>query len=138
MMKPLHAVVLMATSIVAILVVTASFYYAVVSAPANSATVTIAANDGPQGDGVGFLPTNFTVKEGQSVTIVFVNHGSRPNQLLIPAFQVNTGIVDGGATARASFTPHKAGTFSFGEPPESGLNPDRGNGMVGNVTVLSP
>jgi len=137
-MKPLHAVVLTATVIVAILVVTASYYYLVVSAPANSVTVTIAANDGPQGDGVGFLPTNFTVKEEQSVTIVFVNHGSRPHQLLIPAFQVNTGIVDGGATTRVSFTPNKIGTFSFGEPPESGLNPDRGNGMVGNVTVLSP
>jgi plastocyanin len=128
--------VLVLTVIVAILLVTASYYY-LVSAQSNSVTVTIAANDGPQGDGVGFVPTNFTVKEGQSVTIVFVNHGSRPHQLFIPVFHVSMGIVVGGATTRVSFTPNMVGTFSFGEPPGTGLDPDRGNGMVGNVTVLS-
>jgi uncharacterized cupredoxin-like copper-binding protein len=139
-MKPPHVVVLTVTVIVAVLLVTASYYYLVVSAPANSVTVTITANDGPQGDTVGFLPANFTVKEGQHVTLALVNGGSAPHELRIGVFGADTGIVNAGATKKVSFIPNKVGTFIAAEPCGAGPPPPRplGCNTEGYVTVLSP
>ena len=142
MTKPPRVVVLAATVVVAILVVTASYYYLVVSAPANSVTVTIAANGGPQGDTVGFLPTNFTVKEGQHVTLVLDNKDTNPHELQIPEFDVSTGVVQGGKTERVSFVPDKTGTFGYGQVASYCIEGPAPNcpvfGVYGNITVLSP
>jgi heme/copper-type cytochrome/quinol oxidase subunit 2 len=64
----------------------------------------------------GFRPQNFTVTEGEHVTIVLYNNGDVPHQLAIPQFNVTTGIVQAGQTVRVVFVPNKAGTFAYDEP----------------------
>ena len=139
-MKPRRVVVL--AVIVAILLVTASYYSVIVSARANSVTVTITANGGPQGDTVGFLPTNFTVREGQNVILVLDNEDIYPHELQIPNFNLSTGVVQGGQTERVSFIPDKIGTFGFGQASSYCIAGPAPNcpifGLEGNMTVLSP
>jgi len=126
---------LLAAAIVVILLIVTSTYYFVLLPGASATTVTIVATGGQQYGA--FTPANFTAKEGQRVALVFVNSGSAPHELQIPALSVSTGIVNAGATMRVSFTPNKVGTFGFDQPPSAGPVP-MGIGMVGNVTVLPP
>ena len=129
-----RVVILAAAAIIVIILVTGTYYLVLPSG--GSTTVTIVATGG-QGR-VAFAPANFTVKEGQQVTLVFLNHGSDSHELQIPVLGVDTGTVQPGATARVVFVPSKVGVFSFGEPPTAGpIEIVRENGM-GNVTVLSP
>lgn len=127
-----RVVILAAAAIVLILAVTGTYYF--VLPPGASATVTIVAT-GDEAN-VAFAPANFTVQEGQKVTLVFVNHGSAPHELEIPTLSVNTGIVNGGATTRVSFTPNKVGTFTFEQA--CGTFPEPYCNVAGHVTVLSP
>jgi hypothetical protein len=101
---------------------------------------TLATQDGP---GSVFLPQNFTVTEGQHVSLLFVNQDDSPHEFAIPALNVITGIVNGGQTAKVDFVPDKVGTFAFGQPSGMCTLVNQGavcNGlaMMGNVTVLAP
>lgn len=135
------------TALLSVLVVVVAFaggagslYYAEVAhgSASSSVTVRIVADHGAPGDSVSFSPSEFTVREGQQVNIVLVNHDSQPHELVIPEFQVATGFVQAGATAKIAFVPDKVGTFSFGEPSPFGYLSHPEDGVVGNVTVLSP
>jgi plastocyanin len=107
-----------ATVIVVVLVASGSYYFLTLASPQNSTTITITVTNGtPQNGGADiFEPRNFTVTEGQQVTIVFVNTDDGPHELTIPAFNVDTGVVQGGQSTRVIFTPTRAGTFAYSEP----------------------
>jgi len=63
-----------------------------------------------------YSPDSFTVAEGQHVTLVVLNTDDNTHALYIPAFNVNTGIIQSGNTARIQFVANQAGTFPFYEP----------------------
>jgi len=86
-----------------------------------------------------FLPLNFTVTEGQHVSLTFVNQDDSPHELVIPGLSVTTGIVNAGGTARVTFIPDQVGRFVFGQPTSDGLLSGPGPlSMNGTVTVLAP
>ncbi len=130
-----RTVIIAATAIVVILVVTGAYYFALPHGPLT--TVTIVATEGQVG--VAFTPANFTVKEGQQVTLVFVNRDSTPHELVIPAFGVSTQIVNAGSTVSVYFVPNKGGTFIVTQPCGAGPPQDV---LPCNIqvymTVLSP
>ncbi len=141
--------------VVVVLALSGGYYFINVSSAssANSTTVTIiGSTPGLYGENAtqnpdAFLPRQFTVQEGQHVTLVFENQDDGPHQLVIPAFNVNTGIVQGGQTVRVNFVPDKLGTFAFSQPPGAcdagGLTPQQGGctgnqETNGNMTVIAP
>jgi hypothetical protein len=63
-----------------------------------------------------FSPLNFTVTEGEHVTIALNNTDNQPHELVIPQFNLTTGVVQGGTTVRVSFVPNRAGNFPFYQP----------------------
>jgi uncharacterized cupredoxin-like copper-binding protein len=144
-----HLVMLAGIAVVAILAVSGALYF---SAPARSAsssvtwtTVSLSLASGPDSENVfdDFSPQNFTVTEGQHITLVFRNTDDTPHELAIPALNLATGVVPGGQVVRIVFVPDRVGTFGFGQP--SGmcdLNVPKGTVctdlMNGNVTVLAP
>jgi hypothetical protein len=94
-----------------------------------------------------FYPLNFTVKQGQHVTIAFDNTDDGPHEMVLPAYNVDTGIVQGGQTVRVSFTADKVGVFPFYQPAGAcnagGITPAQGGCTGaqitnGNMTVLAP
>jgi len=128
---------LLAIGVVAV-IVAASFAYLYTS---NRSSNSVEVNIQIIGDGTDYyLPANFTVKEGQSVTLVIYNSDDNTHGLAIPAFNVDTGIIKGAHTGRVTFAPDKIGTFPFNEPPGYCTG---GNGNVcnsaqdlkGNLTV---
>jgi plastocyanin len=132
-----RVVILAAAAIVLILVVTGTYYFVLPHEP--STAVTIVATGGPQE--FAFAPANFTVHEGQHVTLVFVNNGSAPHALEIPQLGAVINSVDAGATASVSFVPNKLGTFLVFQPPGAGPVPCYACNFAGYVTVdphLSP
>jgi len=87
-----------------------------------------------------YLPNNFTVREGQHVTLAVLNTDDNTHGLVMRAFGVDTGKIPPGQTYRVSFVANQTGTFEFFEPPgycTGGL----GNvcnsiqHMTGNMTV---
>lgn len=133
-----------AVVVVAILVVSGTYYFTATSG--NSQIVTISVTNGtPQNGGADvFEPPNFSVTEGQHVTIIFVNTDDGPHELVIPQFNVNTNVVQGGQTTRVEFTPNQVGTFEYYEPPgicNLNAGPAGCTGLQetsGNMTVLAP
>ncbi len=94
------------------------------------------------GDGTDYyIPSSVTVKQGEVVTLAVFNSDDNTHGLAIPAFNVDTGIIKHGITARVTFTASKIGTFPFEEPPGYCTG---GNGNVcnsaqdlrGNLTVI--
>jgi plastocyanin len=63
-----------------------------------------------------FSPLNFTVTEGEQVTISFNNTDTQAHELVIPQFDVTTGVVKGGSTVSISFTADMIGSFSYFQP----------------------
>jgi len=132
-----------------IIVIALSGAYYVVAASRfseNSVTVNIEVTNGTPQNGAAdvFEPRNFTVTEGQHVTIVFDNTDDGPHELQIPQLGVSTGIVQGGQTARVEFTANQVGTFEYSEPPgvcaqNAGAAACTGvQETSGNMTVLAP
>ena len=150
--------VIFAVVIVAIIVVSGAYYFTSVGGgnAANSVTVNIVVTAGLLGQNSTYdtyAPRNFTVTEGQHVTIVVQNTDDGPHSLTIPQFNVNTGILQGGQTGRVSFTPNQVGTFEYFEPAgvcnSGGIGAQQGGctgfydangkqGTTGNMTVKAP
>ncbi len=147
--------VMLAVVVVALLALSGGYYFVNVSGgnSANSTTVTIiGSTPGLYGQNAttnpdAFIPNNATVKQGQRVTLVFVNEDDGPHELVIPALGVTTGIVQGGQTVRVSFVPSTTGTFAWNQPAGAcnygGISPQQGGCTGdqltnGNLTVLAP
>ena len=73
------------------------------------------------GVGVGtvdtYVPDNFTVTQGQTVTLVVQNTDDNTHGLEIPQFGVNSGIILPGDTVRLSFLANQTGVLRYQEPP---------------------
>ncbi len=119
------------------LVAAPAYYLYSISQSSNSVEINIQI----VGDGTDFyLPANVIVRQGQVVTFAVFNTDDNTHGLTIPAFNVDTGIIKHGITARVTFTANKVGTFPFDEPPGYCTG---GNGNVcnsaqdlkGNLTV---
>jgi plastocyanin len=63
-----------------------------------------------------YSPSNFTVKEGQTVTLAVLNTDDNTHGLVIRAFGVDTGKIDPGQTDRVTFVANETGTFEYFEP----------------------
>jgi len=141
--------VILGVVVVVILAASGAYYFTNVlgqGGGANSVTVNVMVTNGTPQNGAAdaFAPRNFTVTEGQHVTIVFYNSDDGPHELAIPQFNVNTGVVQGGSTVRISFTPNQVGTFEYYEP--AGVCSQNAGAAActgvqetsGNMTVLAP
>ena len=124
-----RVVIPVAVTIAVILAVTGVYYY-MLPPPGGSATVTIVVTPGPE-----LAPANFTLVEGQHVTIRFENTDDGPHEFRIGALGVSTGIVNGGQTVGVSFVPNKVGTFTVVQPCPEGPAA-LPCGIEGYVTVL--
>jgi heme/copper-type cytochrome/quinol oxidase subunit 2 len=73
------------------------------------------------GVGVGtvdtYVPDNFTVTEGNNVTLVIQNTDDNTHGLEIPQFGINSGIILPGVTDRVWFIANQTGIFKYQEPP---------------------
>jgi heme/copper-type cytochrome/quinol oxidase subunit 2 len=88
-----------------------------------------------------YSPDNFTVKQGQHVTLAVLNTDDNSHGLAITQFEVDTGIIGPGNTVRVSFVANQTGTFKFFEPDgycKGGVGNvcNSQQKMVGNMTVL--
>jgi len=109
------------------------------SGPAGSVTVQVMVTAGLPSNGQPdeFIPRNFTVLECQHVTIVFFNPDDDPHELAIPAFGVDTGVVQSGVTTRVTFIPSQVGVFPYFEPAGVCGNCTEAQETSGNMTVLA-
>jgi plastocyanin len=108
------------------LLVAASAYYLYSSG--QSASNSVEVNIEIVGDGKDYyVPASVTVRQGQVVTFAVFNSDDNTHGLAIPAFNVDTGIIKKGITARFTFTADKLGTFPWNEPA------NYCTGGVGNV-----
>jgi heme/copper-type cytochrome/quinol oxidase subunit 2 len=104
---------LVVVGVVVVLVVAPALYLYSSSQSANSVEINIQI----VGDGTDYyVPANLTVRQGEVVTLAVFNSDDNTHGLDIPAFNVDTGIIPHGITARVTFTASKIGTFQFFEP----------------------
>jgi plastocyanin len=122
------------------ILVAASAYYVYSSGQASANAVEF--NIQIVGDGTDYyVPSSVTAKLGQVVTFSVFNTDDNTHGLAIPAYNMDTGIIKHGITARFTFTANKLGTFQWVEPPNYCTG---GNGNVcnsaqdlkGNLTVI--
>jgi uncharacterized cupredoxin-like copper-binding protein len=131
--------VILAVFVVAVLAVSAAYYISSVSGGSkNSVTVVIQVTSGTAQNGAAdaFSPRNFTVVEGQHVTLVFENDDDDTHELVIPHFGVDTNIVQGGSSTRVVFVPNETGVFEYFEPPGVCGSCTGAQETSGNMTVL--
>lgn len=133
--------VILAALVIAVIAVSAAYYVSTVSGGSkNSVTVVIQVTSGTPQNGAAdaFSPRNFTVVERQQVTLVFENNDDNAHELVIPRFSVDTGVIQGGSSARVVFMPTQSGVFEYFEPQGvcgscTGLQE-----TSGNMTVSPP
>ena len=130
--------ILTVAGLVIALVVAPAFYLYSSSQSANSVEFNVEI----VGDGTDYYsPASAVARQGQTVTFAVFNTDDNTHGLAIPAFNVDTGIIKHGNTARFTFTADKIGTFPWVEPPGYCTS---GNGNVcnsaqdlrGNLTVI--
>lgn len=108
---------------------------------ANSVTINISIIGGTGAGTVDhYVPSTFTVKLGQKVTLAVLNTDDNTHGLVMQAFGVDTGKINPGITDRISFLANKTGTFTFYEPPSYCTGGymykcDSLQHMLGNMTV---
>jgi heme/copper-type cytochrome/quinol oxidase subunit 2 len=99
------------------------------------------------GVGVGtvdtFVPDNFTLTQGNTVTLVVQNTDDNTHGLEITQFGVNSGLILPGDTVRLSFLANQTGIFRYQEPPGDCKGGFGGvcnsvQHMWGFITIVSP
>ena len=78
-----------------------------------------------------FTPSTINVKMGQPVTITFKNAGKFSHNLTIAGLNVATKTIPAGQSDSVTFTPAKAGSFSFVCTVDSHAD----KGMKGTIVV---
>jgi nitrosocyanin len=78
-----------------------------------------------------YEPATLSAKVGESVTVTYTNTGKYPHNFVIDELGVKSQTIKAGETATFTFTPSKAGTFSF----YCSLPNHREKGMVGTLSV---
>jgi len=87
-----------------------------------------------------YSPDNFTVRQGQRVTLAILNTDDNTHGLVIDKFRVDSGIINGGKTVRVTFVANQTGTWKYYEPPgycKGGFGNvcNSAQHMIGNMTV---
>lgn len=130
--------IILAVVVVAVIVVSGGYYVTTMSARSATIYITISPINGT-GPGAFFLPNNFTVSEGEHVTLVVLNADHYPHELAIPQFGVNTGLIQSGDIVKQSFVPNESGTFVYDQPPgvctEAANACNSAQRTTGNMTV---
>ncbi len=131
--------------VVAALVASGAYYaqtFNTSSTPGSSVEVDIQIVGGVgEGTTDTYAPDNFTVVQGERVALVVLNTDDNTHGLVIPQFNVDTGIIPSGNTVRVTFVADKSGTFQFYEP-QGYCTKGVGNvcnsvqRMTGNMTVI--
>jgi len=80
---------------------------AAVMSPENGQKITVS------GDEFAFMPDTITIKKGQPATITFKNTGKYPHNFTIAELNVQTKTIQPGGEDTVTFTPDKAGSFSY-------------------------
>jgi len=132
-------------AIIVVAVVAVGYYFEPRSAtnsqlPAVTVDITIVGGVGT-GTTDTYAPNNFTVREGQQVTLAVLNTDDNTHGLVIDQFKVDTRIIHAGATQRVTFVANQTGTFMYYEPPsycQGGVGNvcNSQQNMVGKMTVL--
>ncbi len=60
-----------------------------------------------------YEPNTISAKVGQPITVVYKNVGQYPHDFVIDELGVQSPVIKSGETGSFSFTPTKAGSFSF-------------------------
>jgi heme/copper-type cytochrome/quinol oxidase subunit 2 len=137
---------LVLVAVVLLAAVAGGAYYAQTITSSNSTPSTLDVHISILGGvGVGtvdtYSPDNFTVRQGQRVTLAVLNTDDNSHGLAITEFKVDTGIIGPGNTVRVSFVANQTGSFKFYEPAgycKGGVGNicNSQQKMVGNMTVL--
>jgi heme/copper-type cytochrome/quinol oxidase subunit 2 len=99
------------------------------------------------GVGVGtvdtYVPANFTVTEGQNVTLVILNTDDNRHGIAIPQFGLKNTLIPPGDTIRVWFVANETGVFKYSEPAGDCAGGFGGvcnsvQHMWGWITVLPP
>jgi len=136
------SMILIAVIIVALVVSGGYYLYTASNKCSNCVTVNITIVGGDTANSTDtYSPDNFTVTEGQHVTLVVLNTDDNTHGLKIDQFGVDTGIIQSGASEREQFVPNQAGTFTYYEPPgycTGGVGNvcNSEQDMIGNMTVI--
>jgi hypothetical protein len=139
--------VILVIVIIAVLALSSAYYVSSSSAGNGTTVITLTVTDGTPQNGAPdqILPSSFTLTEGQTYTIVFVNTDDGPHEEQIPALGFTTNVVQGGQTDRTVLTPTQVGTFAMVQPPGScvsiqdpAVSCTGVQNMNGTVTVLAP
>ena len=81
-----------------------------------------------------YNPTTLSAQVGQAVNVTLENGGALDHTFLIDELAVNSGTVSPGQSGTISFTPSKAGTYTF----YCNIAGHKEGGMVGTLTVTEP
>ena len=95
-----------------------TYYATSPSDPLGSVTETIAIIAPPGAAAPELSPQNFTVTEGEHVTLVIHNMDNTSRGLVIQG-KLETPVIQPGQTVMVSFVPREAGVFPFIQPPPS-------------------
>lgn len=106
-------------AVIVVAVIAAGEYYAQTFSPGvNSTTVNIQILGGVGPGTVDiYSPDNFTVTQGEHVSLAILNTDDNTHGLAMKAFGIDTGVILPGQTARVNFVANQTGTFEFLEPP---------------------
>jgi len=133
--------------IVAILVVSAAYYFAVYQKPSSGGfTERIImgiggayynATDPSASLPATYYPDNFTVPKGASVILAVTNSDNLTHGLAVPQFNVDTGPLKPNASVDITFTPSGPGNYTYYEPAADcgGGNCDSGQDLTGWFVV---
>lgn len=84
-----------------------------------------------EGKEFSFTPAILTVKQGETVRVVFKNTGTMPHDFVVDGLDVRTKVVGGGQQDTITFTASEKGTFEY----YCSVGNHRARGMVGKITV---
>jgi hypothetical protein len=116
------------------------YYYASSSGPtARPVTVvlTIAAPGGENASSV-VSPQNFTLIEGQGYTLFINNSENTEHELVIPTFNVTTGIIQGQQNVAVTLVPNQVGVFPYYQPASTMPYPQQEDGISGGFVTVIP
>lgn len=84
-----------------------------------------------EGKEFSFSPATLTVKQGETVRVVFKNTGKMPHDFVVDELNVRTKVISGGQQDTVTFTATEKGTFEF----YCSVGNHRAQGMVGKLMV---
>jgi hypothetical protein len=108
---------LLLIGVIVVAVVAAGEYYTqTFSSSGTTVNIQILGGVGPGTIDI-YSPDNFTVTQGEHVSLAILNTDDNTHGFTMKAFGVDTGVILPGQTMRVSFVANQTGMFEFLEPP---------------------